>query len=148
MLSSLLEIIERKKSLWYYTSWYGKYTVNFFYNKLRVDSASEPDSSAIFCVTVLEVTNVALLLPAAVVRLLTISSVLLSVWLIEAILATIPLYWTMAGSCFPYRDCSINVPIWLKGWLFLARTIGFSCSWITFSSGAAITVPLRPLIEQ
>ena len=79
MLSSPLEIIERKKSLWYYTSWYGKYTVNFFYNKLRVDSASEPDSSAIFCVTVLEVTNVALLLPAAVVRLLTISSVLLSV---------------------------------------------------------------------
>ena len=53
--------------------------MNFFYNKLRVDAASEPDSSVIFCGTVLEVTNVALPSPVAVVRLLTISSVLLSV---------------------------------------------------------------------
>ena len=52
-------------------------------------SRSEPDSSAIFCVTVFEVTSVALPSPVATVRLLITSSVLPSVCPIEAIFATI-----------------------------------------------------------
>ena len=52
-------------------------------------SMSDPDSSAIFCVTVLDVTNVALPSPVAVVRFLIASSVLSSVCPIEAIFATI-----------------------------------------------------------
>ena len=76
-------------------------------------SISEPDSSAIFWVTVFDVTSVALPSPVAVVRSLIALSVLASVCVMEAIFATISSIededWATLAACIsiPVFNCLI-----------------------------------------
>ena len=80
-------------------------------------SISDPDSSAIFCVTVLEVTSVALPSPVAEVRLRIALSFFSSVCVIEAILATICSTeeddWATLAACvsIPLLSCLIVLTI-------------------------------------